>query len=333
MGERRQRELSLQAPLVVMTSQIEGERKYEHSESSSPLTEILEPPPLSFLFRMYVACDVLQLSTETRFTAIVLLHRYVVALQSRTSEKGERIIQQLHDNKEWPWVGAACIFLACKAEEELRRLRDVINLVHMVLSSAESPDLSQAAEISDSLRSRQVTVLHVTRDPPPLDEQYWDAKKRVIETEQAVLRWLGFDCFVSHPHRAVFHLLSKHKSAPGVDQKSEEILPVAFRHLNDALFYTRALQFSAVELASSAIELAIEELGCYDRHESTDSRPLKPSWWTQYDVSTESLNFCKACLLEASSVLKVSSTSFATNPVSLHGDPLKHDNGTALLKE
>ena len=38
-------------------------------------------PSPSFLFRMYVACHVLRVATETRFTALVLLHRYAQAKQ------------------------------------------------------------------------------------------------------------------------------------------------------------------------------------------------------------------------------------------------------------
>ena len=37
--------------------------------------------PISFLFRMYTACQILQLSTETRYTAIVLLQRYAGMLK------------------------------------------------------------------------------------------------------------------------------------------------------------------------------------------------------------------------------------------------------------
>ena len=46
--------------------------------------------------------------------------------------------------------------------------------------------------------------------PPSLNEEaYWDSKRKAIETESIVLRWLGFDCSVSHPHRAVYWILEK----------------------------------------------------------------------------------------------------------------------------
>jgi hypothetical protein len=73
--------------------------------------------PISFLFCMYTACQILELSTETRYSSIVLLQRYAAARVVH-SMKINLPSSHFNNNNGWPWVGAACIFLACKAEEE-----------------------------------------------------------------------------------------------------------------------------------------------------------------------------------------------------------------------
>eukprot|EP00536_Pseudo-nitzschia_multiseries_P008624 jgi/Psemu1/287924/fgenesh1_pg.222_\ len=227
---------------------------------------------------MCIACQVLRLATETRFTALVLLHRYAQAKQDREQNREQkraaaaaaaaevfipdrfpdRCRQKFRDdndnnNDDWPWIGAACILLACKAEEEPRRLRDVVNAARMVLSPSPSPPVSDPAKTKTIRPTRKqrdtasnnnnnnnsrnknknkkdpvakgddentntntttntvVVVVNLTR-PPPLDERYWEDKQKTIETEQMVLVWLGFDCSVSHPHRAVRRILNRELS-------------------------------------------------------------------------------------------------------------------------
>jgi hypothetical protein len=57
----------------------------------------------------------------------------------------------------------------------------------------------------------EVTMIHWNPQPPDLNDAYWKAKERIIETEKSVLRWLTLGCFVSHPRPAVLliveHLL------------------------------------------------------------------------------------------------------------------------------
>ena len=219
------------------------------------------------LYRMYIACHVLRLGTEARFSALVFLHRFAAA------------IPKDQPPPEWKWVAAACLFLACKSEEEPRRLRDVINLAHMLLSDNTEPEASSDVLYELSIRS----------DPPPLNEAYWDIKKKIVETEQVVLRWLSFDVSVSHPHRAVILLLEK--------ESSRDILhPIAFRRLNDALFHGPALRHLVLELACASIALAVEEV-----KESEICLPKE--WWSAY-VTEEALESAKKDLEEATDYLK-----------------------------
>ena len=193
-------------------------------------------PPRPLLHRMYVACHVLRLGTEARFTALVLLHRYFAAVSSSGGSDAKRA-----ERSDAGWAAAACLFLACKAEEEPRRLRDVINLAHMLLLASPSDHETTEKDI--------ITL----KNPPDLNQAYWDNKKQIVETEQEVLRWLSFDASVSHPHRIVTLLSERH---PDCDR----LIRMAFRRLNDALFHAPALRHRALEMAVAAMRLAAEEL-------------------------------------------------------------------------
>ena len=82
------------------------------------------------LCAVFVACRVLRVSVETQFTAACLMHRYYWARENNAeSATTTTTTVQPTDPK---WIFAACLFLACKSEEEPRRLRDVINCAHMI---------------------------------------------------------------------------------------------------------------------------------------------------------------------------------------------------------
>ena len=349
----------------------------------------------SFLFRMYVACHILRLTTETRFTALVLLHRYTQAKNEVASpryydndeeEKNSNVIDE--NERNLPWIGAVCLFLACKTEEEPRRLRDVVNMARMVLSSSSTLSTSKTKIKTPSLSISNKTIvddvilsMNLSKPPSLNEEEYWDSKKKVIETEQMVLRWLGFDCSVSHPHRAIYWILEKEIEASRFRRETQEkmsniyepllssslldennlrltiptpkkqkydntsyindnnnfsnvtrnkLLPLAFRRLNDALFYPKALRWGVVELACAALDLATyvsevsevndeddaatsntsvihdNEIGnhSYGSISSNNKLIFQKEWWKRYDVSNEALDGCKNSLKEATSYLK-----------------------------
>jgi hypothetical protein len=304
--------LALRAPLAPSSpnNEADGDRDRDHTPIIRPL-----------LYRMYIACHILRLGTEARFSALVFLHRYAAAvLRSTTSTTTTTTTTTSHE--DWKWVAAACLFLACKAEEEPRRLRDVINLAHMLLSTSSSAtdDQNNNGNINHQNNKSIVTL---QEDPPHLDEAYWAAKKKIVETEQVVLRWLAFDVSVSHPHRAVQLLLLKETTTTITTTEEDEeasssssaqnqlLLPIAFRRLNDALFHAPALKLGVLELACAAIELAKEE-------EEEDKEVHSPSeesnssihlrndkdWWKKYNISEQGLFKAKTHLIEATALLK-----------------------------
>mmetsp|Transcript_20722 Transcript_20722/g.31177 ORF Transcript_20722/g.31177 Transcript_20722/m.31177 type:complete len:157 (-) Transcript_20722:76-546(-) len=119
-----------------------------------------------------------------------------------------------------------------KAEEEIRRLRDVINITHVLLDDSNS----NTFEVNVNLR------------PPDLDKNYWIDKEKIVATEQNVLRVLKFDIIVGHPHRLVVLLVK--------DLNLEQhIVKNAWKRLNGCLFYPKALTHDSLTLACAAVEL------------------------------------------------------------------------------
>jgi hypothetical protein len=192
-NEESSSSLVLRAPLAPSPNKADRDR--DHTPVIWPL-----------LYRMYIACHILRLGTEARLSALVFLHQYATAVIA--AHKGNNVV--LHSSsstttttttsshEDWKWVAAACLFLACKAEEEPRRSRDVINLAHMLLSTS-------LADNDNNGNNNNVVTLK--EDPPHLDEAYWAAINNINKTEQVVLRWLAFDVLVSQPHLAVQLLL------------------------------------------------------------------------------------------------------------------------------
>eukprot|EP00980_Cylindrotheca_fusiformis_P020664 scaffold7703_cov127-Cylindrotheca_fusiformis.AAC.13 len=225
------------------------------------------PALLPVLCRMFIACSILRFEDETRFSALVFLHRYALAIPKDDNLQPKSI-------RDWRWVAGACLFLACKAEEEPRRLRDVINLSHMLFA--------------DEGKGNSITI---SETPPDLDEEYWEAKRTIVDTEQIVLRWLGFDLSVSHPHRAVLLLLEK-------ESDRDKLIPAAFCRLNDALFDPNSLCHSVLELACASIELAEEDVQLVERVSK------KNDWCSAYNIRRDDLGVAKSRLKHAASKLK-----------------------------
>ena len=75
----------------------------------------------------------------------------------------------------------ACVYLASKIEEHVRRIRDIINVFNHI---------------------RQVDE-NVSVSPLILDQNYVNLKSQVIKAERRVLKELGFCVHVKHPHKII----------------------------------------------------------------------------------------------------------------------------------
>jgi hypothetical protein len=262
-----EQQLGVLRPLINV-NQIPDDNARHHDQTLRPL-----------LSSLFVACNILQVSAETRFTGGVLLHRYYAACPFDKRTDHVR------------WVLAACLFLACKTEEEPRRLRDVINCANMIQWEAKdvepssgnrkrprSSDRASGDDESDPIQATSTSnatgstraIIQWDPQPPSLDETYWEGKETIVRTEQNVLRWLAFDTTVSHPHRAVLVILQQQQlfTQLSLSPETRAVLTAkAWRRLNDALFHVVALQHGILELAVASISLALVELD----NESDDS--------------------------------------------------------------
>lgn len=125
-------------------------------------------------------------------------------------------------------ISQACVMLAAKAEENSRRVRDIINTTHALQNPGKPP-------------------LQVT-------QEYWAMKEEVIKFEQLLLRVFAFDLNVQHPHHFVLHFV---RDLEG----SEELASTAWCILNDSLCSTLCLQYRPEPVACAAIYLAGELIG------------------------------------------------------------------------
>jgi hypothetical protein len=203
----------------------------------------LEP----LLQKLWIASHILGLNHETRFTSLVLLHRYYAY---STGDEG----------LPYKWIGAACLVLGCKMEETSRRLRDFINVAVM---------------LDFSLEPTADSTVTIQSQPPDLNSDYWKAKEDLVAAEQAVLRVLAFEVTISHPHRFVKLLLEPNSL------KQSDLLPGAWRRLNDSVFWAPALTHSSTELALAAIQLSREE---------QQLLPLSKSDMKEFDVDDKNLD-------------------------------------------
>lgn len=225
--------LSLRAPIYECILETKDSQR-SHDRSIRPT-----------LCHLLAASEVLRLPVETTYTACVLLHRYFLANANASS-----------DHVDSRWVVAACLLLACKSEEEPRRLRDLINCAQMISVDNEQSVVAKEGE---------TVKLGWNPEPPALDDDYWKCKSKLVQVEQEVLRWLAFDCTVSHPHRAVVLFVQDAADADDDDDDTAAVtvhqllITTAWKKLNDSVWHVAALQHPAWLLAVVAIRFAARQ--------------------------------------------------------------------------
>ena len=252
---------------------------------------------------LLVACDVLDVSVETQFTAAALFHRYHHALTSDPSKddftstessaikvapKGSRLRPSKDSTgfstKE---ILAACLYLACKSEEEPRKMRDIINCMHQL--SIHGATVQPPGQSTTKLPLVQLAWDPCPPELPlepgssagaassdPSSAPYVTAQCRLVAAEQHVLRWIAFDCTVSHPHRAVVLLCRALARSSGavteaepvqggdigaVDEGatfSESLQRAAWRRVNAAVFSVACLSHKVWPLACAALDLELD---------------------------------------------------------------------------
>mmetsp|Transcript_17249 Transcript_17249/g.38879 ORF Transcript_17249/g.38879 Transcript_17249/m.38879 type:complete len:295 (+) Transcript_17249:206-1090(+) len=248
------------------------------------------------LVRMFLASQVMDLSSETRFTGLSLMHRYArefyTLLERREKNTGDLSKQDDQIKNHLGQVAAACIFLGCKMAEEPRRIRDVINLSH-VLSFSSWEDVA-TDEVPLSIGECAV--------PPPLNERYWKRKEEIVSIEQHALRTIHFNTIVDHPYRCILLVMETLCFGKGEDETqkwllspehSQKIILRSWRIINEVSLDASGdvLEIPVMTMSSSAISIASEGGLVYDATSDCDGQaiPLPDFWWRAIDVQTDEL--------------------------------------------
>ncbi|KAJ1760141.1 hypothetical protein LPJ77_000134 [Coemansia sp. RSA 2523] len=160
---------------------------------------------------VYAAARKLQLPQITSASACVYLHRFFMR----------------HSLKEYHHynVAATCLFLACKAEESLRKLDVFIPVIAYYASKGHRKAVVGTSEY-DKWRSVIVT------------------------TEPIVLEALCFDMVVDHPHVSLVHMLER----TPLDERRKQM---AWSFVADCMRVPVCLVHEARTVAGAAVELAM----------------------------------------------------------------------------
>lgn len=157
-------------------------------------------------------------------------------------------------------VGMATTFIACKVEESIRRLRDVINVFHFLY---------------------QEYRLLPTDPMPWYCEQYLDYKEGLVEAENIVLCELGFNVNVQHGHALLINYL---KALDLIEERT--FCQNALSTLNDLYLTDAFLRFQPNVVACASI---------YKSGKAENELLLMEGWWEIFDASLEAMeSLCSA---------------------------------------
>ncbi|KAJ1798893.1 hypothetical protein LPJ75_006764, partial [Coemansia sp. RSA 2598] len=145
------------------------------------------------------------------------------------------------------------LFLACKVEENPQSIRDIINVVDIVVKR----DRGYPEHVTDGY-----------------DAEYYDLKNEMVIAELQILRKLGFNVQVELPYGLLVNYL---RSLELTDHPS--IPQLAWNYLNDSLRTPVYVCFQPETIACAAIYLAAYE--CKLR------LPSSPPWWIIFDANGE----------------------------------------------
>ncbi|KAJ2635641.1 hypothetical protein GGF40_003486 [Coemansia sp. RSA 1286] len=143
------------------------------------------------------------------------------------------------------------LFLACKVEESPQSIRDIINVLDIVIKR----DRGYPEHVTDGY-----------------DAEFYDLKNEMVIAELQILRKLGFNVQVELPYGLLVNYL---RSLQLTDHL--EIPQLAWNYLNDSLRSPVYVCFQPETIACAAIYLAA--------YESRLRLPASPPWWIVFDAN------------------------------------------------
>jgi len=193
------------------TEQVQNSPSIRGSEKEPAIPESEE------LEHRHTACGFIQevgmklkMPQYTIATAIVYFHRFYM-----------RHTFQAYDKH---WVGTACLFLAGKAEETPRKLKDAVNMGYLM----KYPERAPLKPDSEEAVRRQEMIVNIERE---------------------VLKAILFNMKVAHPYQELIKTVKQMKG-------QRELAQVAWNLVNDSLRTTCCLRFKPKMVAIASIYLA-----------------------------------------------------------------------------
>jgi hypothetical protein len=206
---------------------------------------------------MRKAAGLLRLPARTACTAQYYFHRFYD-------------LHPLH-KLDIALMAQSCLYLACKAEETLRKARDVINSCYFLLQP-QQPMLK-------------------------IGKKYWDLRDEVVAAEQILLRTLDFDLTFIHPHKFLLNYIN---SLNG----SQALAQVSWNLTNDLYYTPLCMQRNHRPhvLACSSLYLAqfILEQSNMEVRQSMQQFP----WWEVFDAKKQDLEEVSSSLLDSLQTLQ-----------------------------
>lgn len=183
----------------------------------------------------------LRVSPVTTATATMFCHRFYM--------------RQSHAKNDWQTIATACMFLACKVEDNLRPLRDVTIVAYEMIYKWDP-------SASERIRQREV---------------YQKQKELILDAEHLLLVTIAFDICIQHPFRPLVDALKRLKIS------NNEVAKVAWNLVNEWLRTTICLQYKPHYIAAASLSVAAKLLNF-----ALPTNEGK-AWWMQFDVSPKQL--------------------------------------------
>lgn len=167
------------------------------------------------------------------------------------------------------WMAAAALFLACKVEEQLRRLRQVVSVVYYCFTKRET-GVGKLLDIYGA--------------------QGYEWKMEVVKAERFLLKELGFHTGVEHPHKFILVYLNTLRSHSGIDAQDahwKSFLQRSWNYANDMLRTDLCCRVPPEYIACGCIYLAAKDCGI----------PLpegRVQWWQVFEVDIEGIQLVES---------------------------------------
>jgi cyclin L len=247
------------------------------------------------------ASRLLKLNTSTYVSSCTIFHRYCHQVS-------------LKEMNVWS-VALASTVLACKIEEDPRPMRHVILMYARIyrkrrlLLSDDAASLASHKSVASSELAKTASLdenealLRQVKPMSPLGPVYQEWYNEVVETENRILRQLGFTLYWipdSHPHTFVLYFVQ------GLDIHQKELCQQAWNYCNDSCRLDLCLRFPPEVIACTAIFMA----AC-DCHVDLPGK----AWWHVFvggnrDDQIAAIGNALLSLREESTEIKIATLAF-----------------------